>query len=241
MNLLARFCAAVAVALAAPLAATPPDVVSVHDSAFAVDDTSIYLLRRTDDNLGLHTATRSEVFLVRVDAASGLEEVVPVHSEDSNFEWFSDTQIKRSVTPNRTPEMVDPFAYVAEAGATLLGWNPRAAEAYMPPLERTGEAVVLRHSEERSHTLAVETAHARARAAMQVLADEVGGRPRYAGQTTGEFYMQQAASAGDCSIGAESWPARTATGMVQLFRVTCRDEEMGNPVLSILVPVAQDR
>ncbi len=44
--------------------ATPPQIVGVSETLFGVNDTHLFVLRRTGDNMGMHWSTQTDVFLI---------------------------------------------------------------------------------------------------------------------------------------------------------------------------------
>lgn len=59
--------------LAAPVAATPPQVVIVQDRLFAITATDVIILREITDNHGYHQTLQTDTFLIIRDLATGRE------------------------------------------------------------------------------------------------------------------------------------------------------------------------
>lgn len=77
----ARLTLALALACAAPAAqATPPDLVQIHDQLLAVSAESLFLLRTSNDNLGLYDAEIRTIALIELDRDTGTETVWPVYA-----------------------------------------------------------------------------------------------------------------------------------------------------------------
>lgn len=77
----ARLTLALALACAAPAAqATPPDLVQIHDQLLAVSAESLFLLRTSNDNLGLYDAEIRTIALIELDRDTGAETVWPAYA-----------------------------------------------------------------------------------------------------------------------------------------------------------------
>lgn len=73
-------CLLAAVLAAGTAQATPPDVLGIRDELFGVSAAEVFLIRTTSDNLGLHIAGMSDVFLVAKDIATGEDTAIwPVY------------------------------------------------------------------------------------------------------------------------------------------------------------------
>lgn len=64
--------------------ATPPDFIQIHDQLLAVSAESLFLLRTSNDNLGLYDAEIRTTALIELDRKTGAETVWPAYAARHN-------------------------------------------------------------------------------------------------------------------------------------------------------------
>lgn len=115
--------------LAAPVAATPPQVIWVRDTLFAQGADRVMILRSIMDNHGSHYTTQTDTFLLILSLSDGavinvapVERVVDIHLGEPDLDSTTFTPLE---------DAVNPFAARAQAGFAPLtapthGYGPNA-------------------------------------------------------------------------------------------------------------------
>ncbi len=94
--------------------ATPPDMISLYDRVIGYSDTRLFILRETEDNLGLHIYGMHDVYLVAKSLETGMDEAIwPVYRVHSASEATPQT---RSFA---LAGAVNPFEIMAAAAARI--------------------------------------------------------------------------------------------------------------------------
>jgi hypothetical protein len=124
------FTAALIALLASPASATPPQVVSVTDVLLGANETHLFLLRQTDDNMGRYQPLQSDVLLVARNRSTNLdEEIWPVSRSIDSGPEFADEGNKERLEVLALEGAVNPFDILAaKKAAPMLGRIPRAAD-----------------------------------------------------------------------------------------------------------------
>ena len=198
----------VLIALAGSAAATPERQVHVSDAPFALSADHLFVLRRSRDNLGLHTASVEQVELVALSLRDGTQEVWPVHAQTVRIDF--DPATRRSYRVVETEEQagrVDPYAYVMTRGAGLL-------EPVMAP---QGEEKPLAHDAQGALRRSLDALAARE------FPGSAAGSATGAGAGTdgGATYRTLDRDADRCVERDEGHPVALSQARVQLVRVTC--------------------
>ena len=192
----------VLIALAGSAAATPERQVHVSDAPFALSADHLFVLRRSRDNLALHTASVEQVELVALSLRDGTQEVLPVHAQTVRIDFDSAT--RRSYRVVETEEQagrVDPYAHVMTRGAGLLE----------PVLAPQGEEKPLAPDAQGALRRSLD-----ALAARELLTSVTG-----AGSDGGATYRTLDRDADRCVERDEGHPVALSQARVQLVRVTC--------------------
>lgn len=103
---------------ALPARATPPDVLTLHDTLFGVSDTHVFLLRTTEDNMGRYIPGLSDIYLVAKNAQTGKDETLwPVTRTMRDSRENTLTGKTENVLVQYSMEgRVNPYAILAEEG-----------------------------------------------------------------------------------------------------------------------------
>ena len=217
-------CAAFALGVAAPAQGTPPDHVVIIDTPFGVSDDALFVLRHTSDNFGLHTAQRSETWLVAIDAASGEERLWPVHAVERHSDWDAETGKEAWTTTSDVPEgAVNPYTILAEHGAATLAGSPRRFDTEAPVAQVSAGNVTVEYGPDRHFVLSAEQARARHDASIEALAGKIANAARMGSVTTREVFLGGRAGGAPCSFSSLGWPLWLTPGerAYQPVRVTC--------------------
>ena len=192
----------VLIALAGSAAATPERQVHVSDAPFALSADQLFVLRRSRDNLGLHTASVEQIELVALSLRDGTQEVWPVHAQTVRTDFDPTTRRSyRVVEAEEQAGRVDPYAYVMTRGAGLL--EPvMAPQGEEKPLARDAQGALRRSLD--------------ALAAREPLESATG-----AGSDGGATYRTLDRDADRCVERDEGHPVALSQARVQLVRVTC--------------------
>ncbi len=115
--------AALMMLAAGPALATPPQVVEMQETVLGLDADHLYVLRVTEDNMGLHTASQKDILLIARRLADNVDDGVwPVMRTLYMAPDAGPGQL--DVLP--LPDRADPFGILAERGARPLlgdGWT----------------------------------------------------------------------------------------------------------------------
>lgn len=229
-----------AVAIASPASATPPDAISVRDEVFAANTESLYVLRTTTDNLGLHTSVHSETFLVKIDIASGAERYWLVYRARQDTQFDADPAKERLEASLLDRDLWhNPFAIVADAGAALApvavrgeldpAPAPASAEKTSRWSHREGTEFVFNHAE----------AMSRAKRSLAALMGEVSDVGRMAPVKTRELYAKREVDWNSCQFSRLGYPVGIGHSAFQIVRLSCHDGmEMERTSLIHAVPLS---
>ena len=208
----------------APTQATPPDHVVIIDTPFGLSDEALFVLRHTSDNLGLHTAQRSETWLVAIDAASGEETLWPVHAAERRSDWDEETGAEVWNTTSDVPEgAANPYTILAEHGAATLAGNPRGSDEDAPKAKLSAGNIAVEYHPDRRFALSAGEARARHDASVEALAGKVANVARIAPVTTREVFLASRAGEAKCTFATLGWPLWFIPGerAYQALRVSC--------------------
>ena len=208
-------CSALAV-IALPAHATPDRQVVVRDTAFAVSDTHLFVLRRTHDNLGLHMASQEEVRLVMIPIDGTASSAIRLHAQQviTEYDRVSDRHY-RTVRSSPDFRALNPFSIVSNLGAGLLD----------PHITKQGSQVDLK-TDTRVYLAQTMTSLARTKQP-----ESKAG----AGPGSAEAYSTLVENADRCVEQDENYLVALNSRTIQLVRVTCYahfDEEAA----SLLMP-----
>ncbi|MBX7458546.1 hypothetical protein K3152_09840 [Qipengyuania sp. 1NDH17] len=225
--------------VAAPAQATPPDHVVIIDTPFGVSGETLFVLRHTSDNLGLHTAQRSETWLVAIDAASGEETFWPVHAVERHSEWVEETGGEVwKVTSDVPEEAVNPYAILAEHGGATLAGSPGRFDSEAPAASVSDGIISVEYQPDRRFVLRAEEAQARHDAAVAALANKVANVGRMAPVTTRDVFLGTLAGEATCTFTSLGWPLWLTPGekAYQPIRVSCPawDGAEGHSLIQLL-------
>ncbi|MCF6273775.1 MAG: hypothetical protein L3J37_11420 [Rhodobacteraceae bacterium] len=221
------------VALALPARATPPDVISLHDQVIGANDTHVFILRETNDNLGLYNYGMHDIFLVAKSIATGQdEEIWPVYRVHSTIDK---TRLTRSFP---LVDAINPFDILAARQARYISYGFLGLEAEQAPAAgfdeyglwvkgNTLENTALLGQISRSVTLTS--------AAIQPYPE---GGYRTMSRTTPQQLLAEADYAPEeCSIDGVMTLYSYPQPDVELVRVICNDEDaMLRVVLVVIMP-----
>lgn len=210
--------------------ATPEDSVVITDTLFGLNDDTLYVLRSTRDNLGLHMASRTETWLVAIDAATGDETLWPVGAVVRSTRWDKASGSEFStVEQDEGLERVDPFAILAENDAIpILDLNHMSDDGDTK-VENSGGRVRVGYGDDQAYSAAMETLKARYRSSVETLAARVADYKRMGGLSTRELYRNTLTDTLECTYTRQGWPRRFAVEgpAYQMVRVSCPPHEYG--------------
>lgn len=113
---------ALVLCLASPAAAGPDTTVHIRDALFGISEDRVFLLRRATDNYASYFTEIHSVALIEIDRKTGAETIWPVSRIRFDFPMPNDAPAAPDITRVDLPGAVDPFAKLAQHGATpLLG------------------------------------------------------------------------------------------------------------------------
>ena len=107
---------------ALPVRATPPDTIFINERLIGVNDSHLFFLRTTNDNLGLHIFGMKDTYLVakNIDTRQD-DDIWPVFRQHGAPDYHPDTG---APTPNiqtfPLKGAVNPFAILADHGALQI-------------------------------------------------------------------------------------------------------------------------
>ena len=232
---------ALAMLLATPAAATPPQVVTATDTAFGITATHLFVLRRVTDNRGLYTTTATQTHLVSIRLENGRTDTIwPVYGflEEDGADGTPEGGATAEVMP--LPGAVDPFAVLAHAGARHVA----PTEDFPADATLDAEGLRIEAPDGAIHALDAEPLFARMRDGLDRFAtalppDSILNGLSGFGEPTGAFLAQTALTSSSCNVAAIVRIRPLLTWNAALIaRVRCGDEEEPG-IVDILTPVPQ--
>lgn len=207
-------------AVASTAYATPPDMISLYDRVIGYSDTQLFILRKTNDNLGLYIYGMHDVFLVAKSLETGVdEEIWPVYRVHSASESTPETQIFA------LEGAVNPFEILAAALAQFSNRDFRD-----PNLIRSDEAVN-EISEVNIRGIATKPEALMAQIAQSITITSAATQPYPEGDDVNmSFTSPQALLASmeysmqDCRIDGVDTLFRYPRSNIPLARLNCEDE-----------------
>lgn len=111
-----HFVLILAMLAAFPARATPPDMISLHDRVIGYNESQVFILRETSDNLGRHIYGLHDVYLVAKNLTSGLEEEIwPV------YRMYMGEEMPAQTEDFRLQNAVNPFEILITRAAIYVG------------------------------------------------------------------------------------------------------------------------
>lgn len=214
-----------AACLSQPTSATPDDMITVEDEAFAANSDTLFVMRTVQDNLGLHTSTYAETFLVGIDVKSGEETHWLVYRarHDRVFSANAEEEgVETTLFDRETWH--DPHAIVADAGASLA---PTAVRGETTVLDH-GETIAMGYDYGPRFEFQRDDALTAARRSLIRLQDHVGEAPRMSMLTTRDIWDERAVDWDSCAFSSVGYPANLGAQAFQIVRVHCHDGYEGS-------------
>lgn len=218
--------------------ATPPDIINIGDRVFATNADTLFVLRNTNDNLGVYTSDHTESFLVAIDIDSGEEQYWLVYRarRDTVFGSGNDLDQLR-VTHLDRGEWHDPYMIAADAGAYLLdggGDGGHASVSVQPG------SIRLSYDYGPEFHLHLPGSMSRAAASLAALSSQMSDVDRMATITTRDLLENRIVAWDTCSYTAQGLPIGSGTNAFQIVRMHCHDgEDMEQTSLLQAVRAAQ--
>lgn len=210
-------------------AATPPDVIDVTDELFGISQTHVFVLRHTDDNLGMYTVSARHVFLVAINLATAEEEYWPlflaVRSErfDENA-----NSVGMVISREYRPIEINPYDILGERAALPVGSAFNLASSFPKPvINVTADFVTATVEGKATHQLPRAVAEARIETSNSNLAQRVWEPARmYRQYTTKQAFAERKVALEECaySDAGQLWTAIDKP-RVQLVQATCSDAD----------------
>ncbi|MEM6476372.1 MAG: hypothetical protein AAF687_09415 [Pseudomonadota bacterium] len=239
MKKFAIIAAVAGAAFAAPVAATPPNVMTVEDQAFGLSEDELFVLRTTSDNLGSYFEARHETFLVAIALDDGAETYWPVNSVSVTTVFGEEGEDDRRelVRPDGAGH-ANPFDILAERGG--LPWRavaPGAGNFITAAFEQDETSVTVRYEGLSAFTLGKSDAVARVRSVMDRIAAEVPDYPSTSTVMSSERFASRMIVPEMCRYSVNDYAASPLTyTALQLVQVTCGDgEDLDSN--TVLIPV----
>ncbi len=234
----------VVVSTTLPAAATPPDVINLRNELFGISTSHVFVLRSTQDNLGLHIADRSDTLLVALDLATGAETLWPVYSV-SRGPADSDTSGETSEVVMHGPkDSVNPFAILTEYQAVPIEAAFDLGFVGQPlDLTLTEDSLTLTYPETGAvYRLDGATLQSGLTGSVNRVADTIEDYDRFAPVSTRSLLVDRSYDRADCTASdPRQISALIETPPVQLVRVTCTDEDgLDETSFFVVVPPAAD-
>lgn len=218
-----------ALAWAAPITpTTPPDVVDLRDEVFATGTDAVFVLRISRDNMGSYYDEQIETHLVRIDVASAEETMWLVYRARKATVFDDDPALERHATLHQSrEEWHDPFAIIAEAGATLFLGRADHSEHLPQPERAEADTGLLTIGYEYGPTFALrrDDALARMRVSLAAFAERIYDAPRMTMMTTRQVFSDRIVDWENCGFAAENFPVGLGNSRYQIVRVSCDDGE----------------
>ena len=220
--------------LATPAVATPPQVIWVEDTLFAIGDDSVMILRDIKDNQGMHSVTQTDTFLLTLSLQDG--SVVSVDPVQRAIDTdLGEPEWDKTTFPELGDAAVNPYHERAQVGLAPLSDPVRGRRFAM--IHPSG--ILMSQGDEITHLLPLadaqlqmERALTQTRAVLPVLHSDAGAEDLFdpTGYTIGL----------GCSVNnvMTFWQADGASpALVNLF---CElSEEAGSLDVWIVVPPVQ--
>ena len=218
--------------ISAPAKATPPDALSLHDQVIGYSETQVFILRETNDNLGLHIFGLHDVLLVAKSLSSGLdEEIWPVYRVYSDGETSPQTDIFR------LQNAVNPFEILTNRAAIFVG-----RDFLLPSSSRASESeldeVVLRVADAR---LEAEAMLGQISQSIKLTSTAIqpypeGDYPSMSFHTPQELLAEMSFMATDCYISGLKTLFRYPLKNTSLARIACEDDNGAQVTLVVVLP-----
>lgn len=237
------FIAALTLALTAlaptTASATPPDAMDVSDELFGISDTHLYLLRHSDDNLGMHGVSARHVFLVAVDLKTAEEEYWRVSLTRRGEKYDEEGNSVGMVTERQyRPNETNPHNILGKRGGLPISAAALQASPWLKA-QITADAENIRVTAEFGPDYAMPRAavDARITASNRNLGQRIWEPARLSRQyTTKQAWADRSVPLDGCTFGdvGRIWVSPEKP-RVQLVRATCVDEEETGVTSIILV------
>jgi hypothetical protein len=236
MMVLAVLCAGSAL----PAKATPPDVINVRDEVFGISASHLFVLRSTEDNLGLYTADRSDTLLVAIDLATGDETLWPVYGFYRGPDPADPNGEKSGVVAGARQDSTDPFGVLAEYGAVpAIAAFSRISADTLPSVTLDAKTLTVSYrGTEMRYALDSQALLAGMTASVNKVAGTIEDYDRFAPISTRDLLSDRTFAIQDCAVSDPMHlSALIETAPVQLVRVTCSDpDEADTTSLVVVVP-----
>lgn len=219
--------------------ATPPDIINVRDEFFGVSESSIFVLRITYDNLGLHDSAQRDVVLVALDRRTQEETSWPVYRARSAPDYEQDEAGATSrIDRLALPDAVDPFEMLGELGGMPVGAKDMGYHVAAEP-EMRGDAVVIAYDDGAEFRSDMGTLLQGVTVSLNALAERLGDYDRMAPVHTRDLLGDLAFRSDECRISdPHRFNIPWGTAPTLAARLTCDDNEGQFISLLVLVPSA---
>lgn len=222
--------------------ATPPDIIDVRDDLFGISRSSLFLLRITRDNLGLHTSEQRDVVLVAVDRLTGRETLWPVYRARHVPDIDRDgSDVRQKTEVSKRPNAVDPFAKLGESDGYPIGMADAPVDARADITIKDGVLTVTFPNgfvAKRKMSAVLSAVSG----SLDKLADSVGDYERLAPIRTRDLLAGQSFEAQACKVSDPfGYDDRSGAPPVSIARVTCSDPEGQTASLLVTLSLEDER
>jgi len=223
-------------AIASTALATPPEMISLYDRVIGYSDTQVFILRETNDNLGLYIYGLHDVFLVAKNLETGLDEQIwPV------YRVIGDNESTPEASGLPLQGVVNPFEILSKAPALFTNRNfsnPNLARRD----EEENDDAILTVSDITPDPAALMAQIAQSisftSAAIQPYPDGNFGSMSF--ESPQEMLGYMAYTPPDCQIDGVETLFRYPRPDISLARLECMDEDGAQVWLVVLLPTETD-
>ncbi len=225
-------------AMASQVVATPPQTVSVNDALLGANDTHVFLLRSTSDNMGSYFREQTDILLIaRNRATNADDEVWPVARSIDHGVEFAENGLPARVEALPLDGAVNPFDILISKNARLIsGRADRPADDLHPTFLQNNNGVGLAADDtDESHSLAYAEIGTALTESLNKSREAV---PPYFVEGPEPLYDIRFDPAADCDFGGFATTVEVRNGAVELewlIKVACENDEIMAPVITYLV------
>ncbi|MBV7258846.1 hypothetical protein [Erythrobacter crassostreae] len=222
-SLIPAFALASAMITAAPAHATPPDVIDIHEWPFGVSNTHLFVVRTSNDNLGLYESLRVETFLVAIDLKSGAEKMWVLDRLLQVRDYADDGEPLEYVTKrDEGLEPINPYAVLTEYGAVPWDGVSRIGSTWLEPQIAQDEAsITVTYGEDTTFRATAEELANKLERVHTFMTENVADHPRMSTISTRGMFADRGIPVTACSPQEvlDFWSMGHGPG--KLVRVVC--------------------
>ncbi len=218
--------AALCLAFAAPVAASPDTFIDLVEDPIGVSEDHLFLLRVSTDNLGYYEASRVEVYFVQIDWETGEETTLLVDRFVNSMDYDENGEAQGySIKRDEGVEPRSPHILMVERGGIpwIAAHRPWSLSG-PPPVSDQPDWITVQHGS--THRISREAIQQRLDAQQAFFVANVAEHPRSSSMTTRQHFDARMISAANCASDGvlDYWvPGRAKLPL--LMRVRCEYDE----------------